>query len=245
MADSINTATPAPDPTALPADPSSKPQWKTSEFWIAIILIACGQLVATGIVGPDTVAAKYVGFITSTLIALGYGAGRVVLKRTSTNARVAIATARIHAYSAEKVATRQAGFARFDLMFALVMLLAGITLAMTVACGGTVTGKTVGHDAVDCALHKDAIAALAPAADTLLTTLTTPDGHVDTNALIAAAGAFSVDVGGCVLTDAFTRATSQRTNGAGDTRSAELARAYERVRTEKLGGRTYRLEGSQ
>lgn len=58
-----------------------KPGYKTTEFWLTLIATVVSALVATGLIGPDTQAAKIAAVITMVLASLGYTAARASIKR--------------------------------------------------------------------------------------------------------------------------------------------------------------------
>ena len=59
-----------------------KPGYKTTEFWLILLAILLGAFVASGLLPSDHVAVKVAGMVTTVLAALGYTAGRSVVKRT-------------------------------------------------------------------------------------------------------------------------------------------------------------------
>ena len=58
----------------------SKPGWKTSEFWLSLIAVICGALVAGDVVTESSTIGKAVGAVISVLGALGYTASRTAVK---------------------------------------------------------------------------------------------------------------------------------------------------------------------
>lgn len=61
---------------------TSKPGYKTTEFWLTLLATLTGLLLASGIIGDGTVAAQIAGVVASTLTAMGYNAGRASIKRS-------------------------------------------------------------------------------------------------------------------------------------------------------------------
>jgi len=63
---------------------TSKPGWKTTEFWISFIVTIVGLVTASGILEgaePDSWPVKAVGLVTAVLASLGYTASRTNVKR--------------------------------------------------------------------------------------------------------------------------------------------------------------------
>tara|TARA_Y100000310_G_scaffold284958_1_gene308079 strand:+ start:31 stop:237 length:207 start_codon:yes stop_codon:yes gene_type:complete len=58
----------------------SKPGWKTTEFWLSLISVICGALVAGDVVTESSTIGKAVGAVISVLGALGYTASRTAVK---------------------------------------------------------------------------------------------------------------------------------------------------------------------
>ena len=65
-----------------PATAPVKPGYKTTEFWLSLLAMLTGAVIASGIVDPagSTMTAKIVGGIMSLLGALGYTVQRTSLK---------------------------------------------------------------------------------------------------------------------------------------------------------------------
>lgn len=59
---------------------NEKPGWKTSEFWLTIVMIVLTALLSSGVFEDVPTVAKIVSAIVATLAALGYTANRAVLK---------------------------------------------------------------------------------------------------------------------------------------------------------------------
>ena len=49
-----------------------KAGYKSTEFWMSLAAVAVGAIASTGMVEDNEFAAKIVGLITATLVALGY-----------------------------------------------------------------------------------------------------------------------------------------------------------------------------
>ena len=65
-----------------------RPGYKTTEFWLSLVVVLLGYLNASGAFGPDSVIMKIAGHATSLLALLGYTWSRTSQK----NAVVSIAT---------------------------------------------------------------------------------------------------------------------------------------------------------
>lgn len=66
----------------------TKPGYKTSEFWLSLVVVILGALAASGLLaeGPWV---KIAGVITTTLTAMGYGKFRTDVKSAEAIARAA------------------------------------------------------------------------------------------------------------------------------------------------------------
>ena len=62
-----------------------KPGFKTTEWWISVVVVAATLFLSSGAVGDTSPVTKIVGLVVSGLTALGYGWGRVSLKKGSPN----------------------------------------------------------------------------------------------------------------------------------------------------------------
>lgn len=56
------------------------PGYKTSEFWITVVVVALGALMSSGLLAGDSSVMRVAGVVMSTLKALGYTASRTLLK---------------------------------------------------------------------------------------------------------------------------------------------------------------------
>ena len=59
----------------------TKPGYKTTEFYLALIAVALGAVVASGILPIEGMGAKVVGIVEAGLVALGYTGARLTLKK--------------------------------------------------------------------------------------------------------------------------------------------------------------------
>jgi hypothetical protein len=53
----------------------------TSEFWLSLLAVVVGAVVASGLLPTDGVAVRLAGIASTTLAALGYTASRTSLKK--------------------------------------------------------------------------------------------------------------------------------------------------------------------
>jgi uncharacterized protein (DUF697 family) len=67
-----------------------KAGYKSTEFWMSLAAVAVGAIASTGMVEDNEFAAKIVGLITATLVALGYTGSRLTLKKHALDAQVQI-----------------------------------------------------------------------------------------------------------------------------------------------------------
>tara|TARA_B100000700_G_C14536269_1_gene619896 strand:- start:117 stop:320 length:204 start_codon:yes stop_codon:yes gene_type:complete len=65
------------------ADNNVKPGWKTTEFWISVIVAVCSLAWGAGVVDPEGAsnADKVFGFVCSAMAALGYSVSRGLAKK--------------------------------------------------------------------------------------------------------------------------------------------------------------------
>lgn len=61
----------------------TKPGYRTTEFWMSLIAVVLGALVASGTFTLEGTSAQVVGLVQSALVALGYTGARLTLKRTA------------------------------------------------------------------------------------------------------------------------------------------------------------------
>lgn len=57
-----------------------KPGYKTSEFWLTLLVVLLGALMASGAFGDEHIAMNAAGMAMATLKALGYDAARARTK---------------------------------------------------------------------------------------------------------------------------------------------------------------------
>ena len=60
-----------------------KPGYKTTEFWMSLIAVGLGIVVAAGVVPMEGMSAQIVGLVEAGLVALGYTGARMTLKNSS------------------------------------------------------------------------------------------------------------------------------------------------------------------
>ncbi len=58
-----------------------KPGYKTTEYWLSVVVVVLGLLASSGLFGPDHWAAKAIALVTSALAAMGYTASRAKVKQ--------------------------------------------------------------------------------------------------------------------------------------------------------------------
>ena len=65
------------------ANNNVKPGWKTTEFWIAVVVSACSLLWGADILDPEAsgTANKVFGFVVAALSSLGYSVSRGMAKK--------------------------------------------------------------------------------------------------------------------------------------------------------------------
>lgn len=62
-------------------EPAKKPGWKTTEFWIAgVVVPLLGALFASGLISEGSTFDKALGLVVSLLSALGYTVARTKAK---------------------------------------------------------------------------------------------------------------------------------------------------------------------
>jgi drug/metabolite transporter (DMT)-like permease len=61
-----------------------KPGYKTSEFWLSLICIVIGALIAGDFVGAESMGGKVLAFAASAFTALGYSVSRGIVKKAET-----------------------------------------------------------------------------------------------------------------------------------------------------------------
>lgn len=61
----------------------NKPGYKTTEFWMSLIAVVLGALVASGTFNLEGTAAQVVGLVEAALVALGYTGARLTLKKAT------------------------------------------------------------------------------------------------------------------------------------------------------------------
>jgi len=65
------------------ATPEPKPGYKTTEFWLTLLVTVLGALMASGIFNEDSPILKLVGVCLAALSQLGYSVGRIKVKNVS------------------------------------------------------------------------------------------------------------------------------------------------------------------
>ena len=67
---------------------STKPGFKTSEFWLAAAAQIAGLVIASGVIAPESPWERIVGLVTMALATLGYSASRSQVKSSAAMADV-------------------------------------------------------------------------------------------------------------------------------------------------------------
>lgn len=70
-------------PIAASIVPAVKPGWQTTEFWKSVVVSACGLLMASGIIGPNSPTAVIVGMIAAAASSGAYAISRGMTKAGS------------------------------------------------------------------------------------------------------------------------------------------------------------------
>ena len=66
-------------PAVVPAAPSAvKPGYKTTQFWLSLLAVLVGAVMSTGLLIPNSEAAKIIGAVAMVLTALGYQVQRTM-----------------------------------------------------------------------------------------------------------------------------------------------------------------------
>ncbi|MBG94866.1 MAG: hypothetical protein CL793_06395 [Chloroflexi bacterium] len=58
----------------------TKPGWQSTEFWLSLVAVICGAIVAGDVVSETSTVGKAIGAVVSVLGALGYTASRTAVK---------------------------------------------------------------------------------------------------------------------------------------------------------------------
>jgi len=58
-----------------------KPGYRTSEFWLSLVALVLGALIASGAIGEESGTGQLIAFAASTLTALGYSLSRGMVKK--------------------------------------------------------------------------------------------------------------------------------------------------------------------
>jgi len=57
-----------------------KPGYKTTEFWLSLLAMLLGALMASGVIAEGSTVAQILGIVLAGLAQLGYTAGRAQVK---------------------------------------------------------------------------------------------------------------------------------------------------------------------
>jgi hypothetical protein len=80
-----------------PASPVQKSGWKTSEFWLSLLSVLVGALLASDALPTDSPVAKGLGLVASMLGALGYQVSRAMVKSSGNKAAAFVEAAKVGA----------------------------------------------------------------------------------------------------------------------------------------------------
>jgi len=64
----------------MAGEKTTKPGYKSTEFWLAAVAALCGILFASGFIAPDSSGDKVLGLIAGVLASLGYSVSRGMAK---------------------------------------------------------------------------------------------------------------------------------------------------------------------
>jgi hypothetical protein len=218
-----------------------KPGYKTTEFWITILVQLINGLIQCGLLGEGTTL-KAVSFASAALNALVYAISRAHVK---TYDDVPAATPPV------APSAREGGFLKVELNLLLIFVL----LAAGVLIGCTwlrATGKEVAHGVVDCTkgAAADAVKQFAPLVENQLAGTVGSDGTLDKAKAKDILHGFEHELGGCVAAKAFAALLTPPKPDPAAPKSSPLyvdigsARAvFEDLRREQFGGATFKLEG--
>lgn len=65
------------------AKPGYKTGYKTTEFWLSLVTVTIGAVMASGIVPAESAWERALGLVVSGLAALGYTGARLAIKKQS------------------------------------------------------------------------------------------------------------------------------------------------------------------
>lgn len=61
--------------------PPKKPGYRTTEFWLSVVVVVCSAFVGSGLLPVEHPAIKVAAMIAATLTTLGYNASRASVKK--------------------------------------------------------------------------------------------------------------------------------------------------------------------
>lgn len=64
-----------------PTESTTKPGYKTTEFWLSLAAVAVGAIQASGLVPNEGIWAQVLGTVTVALVSLGYTGARLSMKK--------------------------------------------------------------------------------------------------------------------------------------------------------------------
>lgn len=157
-----------------------------------------------------------------------------------------------HGKAKAEIETRhiQSGFARVHVMLVIV----GLGLIVTANLPGCAwlksESKAVAADAIDCTTEKaiELAKEYGPSVELALRSQLSDTGKIDRTSLKALAKSFATETGQCVLAREVVRLLTPRGQDAQSTPlpidTEDVAAAWEEVRRDEFGGKTFVLEGS-
>jgi hypothetical protein len=220
-----------------------KPGYKTTEFWITIIVQLLNGLIQCGLIGAGTTL-KVVSFASAALNALVYAIARAHVKSFDD------VDAQAGAAPSTTATTPEGGFLKFELSLLLVLALLG--MGALIGCTWLrSTGKEVAQGVVDCTKGSaaDAVKQFAPLVENQLAGTVDGEGQLDKAKAKELLHGFEHELGGCVVAKAFAALLAPPKPDPAAPKSSPLyvdgrsARAvFEELRREQFGGRVFRLE---
>lgn len=226
-----------PDPSIAPVDPvkpaetpALKPGWKTTEFWLHLLIATINSLVVSDVFLPGSQAAKFVCVVALLLQGLGYNISRAKAKKDTSS---------------------EGGFAKMDILATLAI--GAVTgVAVTTLIGGCSSaqgvGRELGASAIDCATDAalDATKQFGPTVEQVLQRATSSEGSIDLPSLEDATRGFAAATGWCVVENVVAAALARLPLPGAPRSSAlqaepeELKRALGAIRASRYAGKTFK-----
>ena len=80
-----------------PGSPAQKPGWQSTEFYVSLLAMLVGALLASDAIPTDSPAAKILGVVAGILGALGYQVSRAMVKSSGNKAAAFVEVAKTEA----------------------------------------------------------------------------------------------------------------------------------------------------